>query len=183
MAWQIGDPERCSAGLSGEMHAGQCHTTIFPDFSPATTIRRRTFNPVLKKMTALGLQPFLTYPAVIKLRHKGEQRSFDSPQKAEDFISSLSQRKTYAAALQGNGKTVAIISSTRQEGLEGRDGGDPNCPGEDGGRVEMDTRQISFYLFFLLSSLILGYCSYLSDTTVSLLVRLTPVFSFFFGGD
>ncbi len=30
-------------------------------------------------MTALGLQPFLTYPAVIKLRHKGEQRSFDSP--------------------------------------------------------------------------------------------------------
>ncbi len=28
----------------------------------------------LKKMTVLGLQPFLTYPAVIKLRHKGEQR-------------------------------------------------------------------------------------------------------------
>ncbi len=95
--------------------------------------------PVLKKMTALGLQPFLTYPAVIKLWHKGEQRSFDSPQKAEDFISSLSQRKTYAVALQGNGKTAAIISSTQREGLEGRDGGDPNCPGEDGGRVEMDT--------------------------------------------
>ncbi len=30
---------------------------FFPDFSPATTIRRKTFNPVLKKMTALGLQP------------------------------------------------------------------------------------------------------------------------------
>ncbi len=29
MAWQIGDPEGCSAGLSGEMHAGQCHATIF----------------------------------------------------------------------------------------------------------------------------------------------------------
>ncbi len=108
---------------------------FFPDFSPATTIRRKTFNPVLK-MTALGLQPFLTYPAAIKLRHKGEQRSFDSPQKAEDFISSLSQRKTYAEALQGNGKAAAIISLTR---LEGRDGGDPNCPEEDGGRVEMDT--------------------------------------------
>ncbi len=111
---------------------------FFPDFSPATTIRRKTFNPVLK-MSTLGLQPFLTYSAAIKLRHKGEQRSFDSPQKAEDFISSLSQRKTYAAALQGNGKMAAIISSTRREGLEGRDGGDPNCPGEDGGRVEMDT--------------------------------------------
>ncbi len=59
---------------------------FFPDFSPATTIRRKTFNPVLKKMTALGLQPFLTYPAVIKLWHKGEQRSFDSPQKAEGSL-------------------------------------------------------------------------------------------------
>ncbi len=75
---------------------------FFPDFSPATAIWRKAFGPVLKKMTALGLQPFLIYPAVIKLRHKGEQRSFDSPQKAEDFVSSLSQqRRTYAAALGG----------------------------------------------------------------------------------
>ncbi len=109
MAWQIGDPERCSAGLSGEMHAGQCHTTIFPDFSPATAARRKSIIPVLKKMTSLGLQPFLTYPAVIKLRHKGEQRSFDSLQKAEDFISSLSQKKTYTVAPQGNGRTAATI--------------------------------------------------------------------------
>ncbi len=58
---------------------------FFPDFSPATTIRRKAFNPVLKKMTALGLQPFLIYLAVIKLQHKGEQKSLDSPQKAEDF--------------------------------------------------------------------------------------------------
>ncbi len=74
---------------------------FFPDFSPATAIRRKTFNPVLKKMTALGLQPFLIYPAVIKLRHKGEQKSFDSPQKAEDLTSSLSQQQTYADALRG----------------------------------------------------------------------------------
>ncbi len=39
---------------------------FFPDFSPATTIRRKAFNLVLKKMSALGLQPFLIYPAVIK---------------------------------------------------------------------------------------------------------------------
>ncbi len=52
---------------------------FFPDFSPATAIKRKAFGSVLKKMTALGLQPFLIYPAVIKLRHKREQRSFDSP--------------------------------------------------------------------------------------------------------
>ncbi len=74
---------------------------FFPDFSPATAIMRKAFGPVLKKMTALGLQPFLIYPAVIKLQHKGEQKSFNSPQKAEDFISSLSQQKTYAVPLRG----------------------------------------------------------------------------------
>ncbi len=132
-------------------------------------------------MTSLGLQPFLIYPAVIKLRHKGEQRSFDSPQKAEDFISSLSQQKTYAAALQeGNGKTAATVSPARREGLDGRDGGGPSCPGGDDGRMDMDACWTCF-LLFLLSSLLLGYCPYLSGTTISLLVRLTPFFSFWRG--
>ncbi len=66
-------------------------------------------------MTALGLQPFLTYPAVIKLRHGGEQRCFNSLRKAEDFVGSLSQSGTFAAA---------ALSLTRREGLGGRYGGD-----------------------------------------------------------
>ncbi len=112
---------------------------FFPDFSPATMIRRKAFNPVLKKMTALGLQPFLIYPVVIKLRHKGEQMSFHSPQKAEDFISSLSQQKTYVAALrEGNGKTAATISPARLGGLDGKDGGGSSCPGRDDDRMDME---------------------------------------------
>ncbi len=105
---------------------------FFPDFSPATTIRRKAFNLVLKKMTALGLHPFLIYPAMIKLRHKGQQ-------KAEDFISSLSQQKTYASALrEGSGKTAATISPARREGLDGWDGGGPSCPVGDEDRMDMD---------------------------------------------
>ncbi len=42
---------------------------FFPDFSPATATRRKSLDPVLRTMMALGLQPFLAYPAVIKLRH------------------------------------------------------------------------------------------------------------------
>ncbi len=112
---------------------------FFPDFSPATAIRRKAFNPVLKKMTALGLQPFLIYPAVIKLRHKGEQKSFDSPQKAEDFTSSLSQQQTYADALRGAAGERLAVSPARWEKLDGRDGHGPSCPGGDGGRMDMDT--------------------------------------------
>ncbi len=112
---------------------------IFPDFSPATAIRRKAFGLVLKKMTALGLQPFLIYPAVIKIRHKGEQRSYDSPQKAEDFISSMSQQKLYATALRGDdGGAAVAVSPARREGLDCRDGHGPSCPGGDDSRMNMD---------------------------------------------
>ncbi len=50
---------------------------FFPDFSPDTAAKRKSLVPVLRSMTALGLQPFLAYPAVIKLRHGGEQRCFN----------------------------------------------------------------------------------------------------------
>ncbi len=89
-------------------------------------------------MTALGLQPFLAYPAVIKLRHGGEQRCFDSLRKAEEFVGSLSQSGTFAADPQGSGRAAAALSSTRREGLDGRDGGDAGCPEEDGGGRDMD---------------------------------------------
>ncbi len=83
---------------------------FFPDFSPATAARRKSLVPVLRSMTALGLQPFLAYPAVIKLRHGGEQRSFDSLRKAEDFVSSLSQKRAFAVDPQGSRKAVAAFS-------------------------------------------------------------------------
>ncbi len=146
---------------------------FFPDFSPATAIRRKAFGPVLKKMTALGLQPFLIYPAVIKLRHKGEQRSFDSPQKAEDFISSMSQQKSYAAALRGGRGSSGRCFSVRREGRDGRmDLALAAQKGMIAGWPWMLAKPI-----FAFSSLILGYCPYLSGTTISLLVRLTLHFS------
>ncbi len=77
---------------------------FFPDFSPVTAAKRKSLVPVLRSMTALGLQPFLAYPAVIKLRHEGEQRCFNSLRKAEDFVGSLSQSGTFAADPQGSGE-------------------------------------------------------------------------------
>uniref|UniRef100_A0A8C1Z3R7 LINE-1 type transposase domain-containing 1 n=1 Tax=Cyprinus carpio TaxID=7962 RepID=A0A8C1Z3R7_CYPCA len=69
---------------------GYCQSAVFfPDFSSATSARRRNLNPVLRRMTALGLRTFLIYPEITKLRHNSEQMIFDSSQKAEDFISSL----------------------------------------------------------------------------------------------
>ncbi len=111
---------------------------FFPDFSPVTAAKRKSSVPVLRSMTALGLQPFLAYPAVIKLRHGGEQRSFDSLRKAEDFVGSLSQKRAFAVDPQGSGRAAAPLSSARREGLDGRDRGGAGCPEEDGGGRDMD---------------------------------------------
>ncbi len=95
---------------------------FFPDFSPVTAAKRKSLVPVLRSMTALGLQPFLAYPEVIKLRHGGEQRCFNSLRKAEDFVGSLSQSGTFAAD---------ALSLTRREELGGR-------YGRDGGGRDMN---------------------------------------------
>ncbi len=110
---------------------------FFPDFSPATAIRRKAFGPVLKKMTALGLQPFLIYPAVIKLRHKGTEK-LDSPQKAEDFISSMSQQKSMPQLCGGTRGSSGRCFSSSREGRDGRDGLGPSCPEGDDSRMNMD---------------------------------------------
>ncbi len=46
---------------------------FFPDFSPATAIRE-AFGSGFEEDDSAWSQPFLIYPAVIKLRHKWEDR-------------------------------------------------------------------------------------------------------------
>ncbi|KAA0717651.1 hypothetical protein E1301_Tti014572 [Triplophysa tibetana] len=107
---------------------------FFPHFSPTTTAKRKSFNPILKKMTAQGLRPFLVYPAALKLQYNGENMMFDLPQKADDFVSSLAQtRKTYAEALQSNGITAATITT-----FNIRARGNLSCTGEDHDGRNMD---------------------------------------------
>ncbi len=79
-----------------------------------------------------------------------------------------------------DGGAAAADSPARWEGLDGRDGHGPSCPGGDDGRLNMDACK-TYFLLFLLSSLLLGYCPYISGTTISLLVRLTLLFFFLEG--
>lgn len=73
-------------------HATNTTLLFFPDFSPTTTAKRKSFSPVMKKATAMGLEPFLIYPAVMKIEHGGKKMAFESPQLAEDFINSLPRK-------------------------------------------------------------------------------------------
>lgn len=96
---------------------------FFPDFSQTTTAKRKSFSPVMKKATAMGLEPFLLYPALMKMEHGGQKMTFDSAQAAEDFISSLPRRvnPTSAALDDGDaarlpGQSKGKLQATQQQG-------------------------------------------------------------------
>ncbi|XP_078028282.1 uncharacterized protein LOC144464625 [Epinephelus lanceolatus] len=63
---------------------------FFPDYSREKTDRRREFAPVHKKITSLGLQPFLLYPAQLKIIYNGTI-TFGMPHDAEDFLQNTFQ--------------------------------------------------------------------------------------------
>ncbi|ROL43820.1 IgG receptor FcRn large subunit p51 [Anabarilius grahami] len=60
--------------------------SFYPDLSNKTAKKRMEFNQVRKKMIALGLRPFLVYPAQLKLTHRGQPLIFKTPQEAEKFL-------------------------------------------------------------------------------------------------
>lgn len=83
-------------------HADQ-NLLFFPDYSRDTTNKRKAFVPVYKKMTSLGLQPFLRYPAQLKVTYQSRLFHFDTPSDAENFLQNTFQR---APIPQRNGASV-----------------------------------------------------------------------------
>ncbi len=146
---------------------------FFPDFSPATAIRRKAFGPVLKKMTALGLQPFLIYPAVIKLRHKGNREASIPLRKRRILSVPCLSRSPMPRARGDDGGAAAAVSPFDGRGVTA--GMDLALAAQKG--MIAGWHGCLLNLLFAFSSLILGYCPYLSGTTISLLVRLTLHFS------
>ncbi len=184
MAWQIGDPERCSGRLiRWNARRTMSRYYFFPDFSPATAARRKSLVPDLRTMTALGLQPFLAYQAVIKLWHGGEQRSFDSPSESGGFYQLPVTEEDICCGStgwrrRGGGRRPPSLWPSGRGLMAGMKAMLAAWKKMVAGGIWMLARSL---FFFLLSSLLLGYCSNLFDTIVSLLVRLTPLFFFWRG--
>lgn len=59
---------------------------FFPDYSAQTTKRRKEMGEPRKAMENLGLQPFLLYPATLKIIHNGRQLHLQSPTEANRFL-------------------------------------------------------------------------------------------------
>ncbi len=107
---------------------------------------------------------------------KGTEK-LDSPQKAEDFISSMSQQKSMPQLCGGTRGSSGRCFPVRGRGVTaGMDLALAAQKGMIAGWTWMLAKPIVCVFFS-----ILGYCPYLSGTTISLLVRLTLHFSFWRG--
>lgn len=62
---------------------------FLPDYSSYTLKRRLAFSQAMDKARAKGVEFFLLYPAVLKIKVGGRVESFQSPTDAEDFIHTL----------------------------------------------------------------------------------------------
>ncbi len=100
-----------------------------------------------------------------KLRFPSESRGFYQLHVSAEVV-------CRSSAGDGRGAAAAVFP-VRREGRDGRDGLGPSCP--EG--MMADEHGCLLNLLFAFSSLLLGYCPYLSGTTISLLVRLTLHFS------
>ncbi len=150
------------------------HCLFFPDLVPATAIRRKAFGPVLKKMTATWSPPFLIYPAVIKLRTK-ENREASIPSESGGFYQFHVSAEVLCRLFGGTtGEQRPLFLSVQ---LEGRDGLDDLALAAQKGMIAGWPWMLAKPIFCVFLLLILGYCPYLSGTTISLLVRLTLHFS------
>lgn len=59
---------------------------FFADYSGFTSRRRQAFGSIQKELHALGIPNFLIYPAILRVSSGGNQHSFDSVKKAEEFL-------------------------------------------------------------------------------------------------
>lgn len=59
---------------------------FFADYSGFTSRRRQALGSIQKELHTLGIPNFLIYPATLCVSFGGNQHSFDSVKKAEDFL-------------------------------------------------------------------------------------------------
>lgn len=58
-----------------------------PDYSDYTVMRRQAFTQAMKMARAKGVEFFLLYPAILKVKAAGKTEAFQSVDEAETFIS------------------------------------------------------------------------------------------------
>ncbi len=147
---------------------------FFPEFSPATTIRRKIFNPVLKKMTALGLQPFLTY-LVINYGTK-VSREVSTLLRKRRILSAPCHRGRHMLRLyKAMGKRRPSSLRPGGRGLKAGMEAIPTAWEKMVAGWRWILAKSLFFLFFFLSPPGILFL-FIRHKLVSLLVRLTPLF-------
>lgn len=62
---------------------------FYPDYSTATSSKRRGYNDIRAKLRKRGVEAFLIYPAILKVKYNGRKMSFETPKQAEDALANV----------------------------------------------------------------------------------------------
>lgn len=62
---------------------------FYPDYSAATSRKRRGYNDIRAKLRKRGVEAFLIYPAILKVKYNGKKMSFETPKQAEDALAAV----------------------------------------------------------------------------------------------
>ncbi len=140
MAWQIRYPERCSAGVSGEVRTEQCHTAVF--FLTLVRLQRsgeRHLVRFWRRWQHLVSSPSSSYPAWLSYGTK-ENREASIPLRKRRILSVPFSAEVLLPPLFGGttGEQRPLFLSGSTGGAWGLDGLGPSCPEGDDSRMAMD---------------------------------------------
>lgn len=68
---------------------GGARLEFYADYSHETAQKRKAFSTVRFKLHQKGAETFLIYPASLRVSHKGQKYSFESPESAEKYLEGL----------------------------------------------------------------------------------------------
>ncbi len=171
----MGNPKRCSAGLSGESAQNNVTLLFFPDFSPATAIRKKGI------WSGFEGEDSAWSPATSPIRRqlnygtRVSRKLWFSSESGGFYQLPVSTKNVCRSSVGGDGEQRPLSLRTGGRGLMA--GTDMVLAAQWGMAGWTWTLAKPIFCFSSLLSPT-GICPYISGTTISLLVRLILFFSF-----
>lgn len=77
------------ASQSGAVMFNGSRLSFFSDFSSAVMRRRKAFDGVKQQLREKKIPYAMLFPAILQVSHEGSKKRFDTPERARDFVNSM----------------------------------------------------------------------------------------------
>ncbi|KAJ1129624.1 hypothetical protein NDU88_007990 [Pleurodeles waltl] len=85
--------------------------SIYPDFMMAVQEARKKYTAVKQKLRQANVAYAMLYPACLKIKHKGKDILFTSPQQASDYMKWNNERESLGPRARSESETASALSA------------------------------------------------------------------------